>query len=759
MLKAVLVVAMVLLHAATFVHTQQQINDSLMTGQSLAYGQTLVSAKGTFALGFFSNGDNAYLGIWYKDMKPLTIVWVANRQNPIKGVNGSLTLTTNSLELLDRKGISVWSSGTLAINSPQALLLDSGELVLKDTMSGTFQWHSFDNPSGTLLSGMRIGYDIPAGVFTKLTSWSSKSDPSPGSYSLQVDENRLPDLLLYRDSELTYRTGTWNGQGFTGLPALKRTNELDFSMDVVPGIRAYYTVTSLNSSVLWYLYISPEDGCAYRYRSNSSNEWVEYWKWPHDQCDNYAFCGANAVCSNGNCECLKEFVPMSLGDWSQRIYTDGCVRDVAFSCSPGNGFQWLSHVKVPDTFNATKVQSKSLDECKDLCLRNCSCSAYATLGPDCVIWLGDLVDIVQLIDGISDLYTRISHSDPSPRKVLKYAKGFQPDPRRPILSVQDCQNTAIIVSVSVVGALVVISALLGYFYRQSQRKHLSLPHEHEHERGTGSKLVARLEANLSLRDIKVATNDFAEQNIVVSAQSRTIYKGTLPKFGDLAVKRLTMEVGVEELKNEVSMLTRLDHPNIIRMLGSCIQSNEKVICYEYMPRGSLDTVLFDEDERSVAPDWSSRFRIMQGICEGLLYLHEHCKIIHRDIDPSNILLSESFIPKISDFGLATLLVEGQSEGKSENFRGTRGYSAPELFYGKYSVKSDVYSFGVVLLEILTGRKATSFRKEDTDDLPRYGGSTKLDSRNSQSVEGSKNGGCSSRGGRKMHPYRGALRSG
>ncbi|TKW38778.1 hypothetical protein SEVIR_1G137850v4 [Setaria viridis] len=118
------------------------------------------------------------------------------------------------------------------------------------------------------------------------------------------------------------------------------------------------------------------------------------------------------------------------------------------------------------------------------------------------------------------------------------------------------------------------------------------------------------------------------------------------------------------------MLARLDHPNIIRMLGSCIGSNDKVICYEYMSAGSLDTVLFVEHERSGVPDWPSRFRIMQGICEGLLYLHEHCRIVHRDVDPSNILLSEGFIPKLSGFGLATLLDQGESEGKAENFRRT-----------------------------------------------------------------------------------------
>ncbi|KAG2658126.1 hypothetical protein PVAP13_1KG261500 [Panicum virgatum] len=265
-----------------------------------------------------------------------------------------------------------------------------------------------------------------------------------------------------------------------------------------------------------------------------------------------------------------------------------------------------------------------------------------------------------------------------------------------------------------VGVLLAISAMLGFCYHRNRQKHLPLALEQDH--APGPKPTAK---NLDLDAIKLDTNNFANQNCIVSARYRTIFKGTLPDFGDLAVKRLNTEAGLEELKNEMKMLARLDHPNIISMLGSCIGNNENVICYEHMPGGSLDAVLFAEDEKSAVPDWPSRLQIMQGICEGLLYLHEHFRIIHRDIDPSNILLTEGLIPKISNFGLATMLDQGQSEENDEKFRGTR-YSAPELFYGKsYSMKSDVYSFGIVLLEIVTGCNAASFFREDTDDLSTY----------------------------------------
>ncbi|CAN6278393.1 unnamed protein product [Urochloa humidicola] len=701
-----LIVAVLLAAAAAAARAQQLINGSLSIGQSLLVGQTLVSEQGIFVLGFLPpNGDSTYLGIWYNYMKPQTIVWVANRDNPMKGGNGSLTLSTTSLDLLDRRGNKVWSSGTFTTNSPQVFLLDSGNLIINGTMPGTPNplWQSFDQPGDTLLSGMRIGYDTSANHFIQLRSRKSDSDLSTGDCYLSLDPNRLPELLLFNGTDLVYRTGTWNGQGFSGQPYLKQTNQLfAFNVSTVgKSTAAYYSFTSFDRSVQMRLVISP-DGHAYRWYSNPSNEWTSYIKWPLTPCDSYAFCGPNSFCHNADCSCLQEFVPRSQSDWNQRIFTGGCVRNVTLSCSSANAFQQLQQVKLPDTLNATMVGGKSLTDCRKLCLNNCSCSAYALLGEsNCVVWSGNLVDIVKFVEGTNYLYTRVSHSNPS----------------------HTGRNIAIIVSTSVVGVLLAVSALLGFCYHRRQQKHLPLAHEAfgtEHEHASGSELAAPLEKkNLDLDAIRVATNNFAEQYSIVSAQSRTIYKGTLPNFGDFAVKRLNTEAGLEELKNEVKMLARLDHPNIIKMLGSCIGNEENVICYEYMPSGSLDAVLFAEDEKSVVPDWPARLGIMQGICEGLLYLHEQFIIIHRDIDPSNILLSEGLIPKISDFGRATLHDQGQSEGNDENFRGTR-YSAPELFYAKsYSVKSDVYSFGIVLLELVTGCKAAPFRREDTDDLPTY----------------------------------------
>jgi len=249
---------------------------SLAIVQSLQVGQTLVSAQVIFVLCFFTIGANTYLEIWYNYIKPQTIVWVANRDKPIKGGNVSLTLSQSSLDLVDTRRGSLWSSGTLNTNSPQAFLLEAGNLIINDTtMSrstpGQVLWRSFDHPCDTFLSGMRIGYDTSAANngLLQLRSWKSESDPSPGDYTISMDPRRMPELLLFNGTNLTYRTGPWNGQGFNGQPYLKPTNDVVFNMDVREG-SAYYSFTALNTSVQWRLVLMP-DGIAYRWRSNSNN--------------------------------------------------------------------------------------------------------------------------------------------------------------------------------------------------------------------------------------------------------------------------------------------------------------------------------------------------------------------------------------------------------------------------------------------------------------------------------------------------------
>ncbi|KAF8093023.1 hypothetical protein N665_0393s0023 [Sinapis alba] len=208
-----------------------------------------------------------------------------------------------------------------------------------------------------------------------------------------------------------------------------------------------------------------------------------------------------------------------------------------------------------------------------------------------------------------------------------------------------------------------------------------------------------------------ATADFSPENKLGQGGFGTVYKGTLLNGKEIAVKRLTRgsEGGIE-FKNEVSLLTRLQHKNLVKLLGFCNEGDEEILVYEYVPNSSLDRFIFDEEKRQLLT-WEVRFKIIEGIARGLVYLHEdsQMKIIHRDLKASNILLDEEMNPKVADFGTARLFDTDETRAETKRIAGTRGYMAPEyLNHGQISAKCDVYSFGVVLLEMISGRKNNSF---------------------------------------------------
>ncbi|MBA0756235.1 hypothetical protein Gogos_021839 [Gossypium gossypioides] len=217
---------------------------------------------------------------------------------------------------------------------------------------------------------------------------------------------------------------------------------------------------------------------------------------------------------------------------------------------------------------------------------------------------------------------------------------------------------------------------------------------------------------LDLATIRVATDDFSDSNKLGQGGFGTVYKGVLPNGKEVAIKRLSRKSwqGLEELKNEVILIAKLQHRNLVRLLGCGIEGDEKLLIYELMPNKGLDFFIFDPEKRSQI-DWKTWFDIITGISRGLLYLHEdsRLKIIHRDLKPSNVLLDQDMVAKISDFGMARIFCENQNAANTKRVVGTYGYMAPEYaMEGLFSVKSDVFSFGVIVLEILSGKKNSGF---------------------------------------------------
>ncbi|XP_045800517.1 cysteine-rich receptor-like protein kinase 10 isoform X2 [Trifolium pratense] len=217
---------------------------------------------------------------------------------------------------------------------------------------------------------------------------------------------------------------------------------------------------------------------------------------------------------------------------------------------------------------------------------------------------------------------------------------------------------------------------------------------------------------IPLTVIEQITDNFSELSKLGEGGFGPVYKGTLPDGTEVAVKRLseTSGQGSEEFKNEVIFIAKLQHRNLVRLLGCCIDGNEKILVYEYMPNSSLDSHLFDKEKHKQL-DWKLRLSMINGIAKGLLYLHEDSplRIIHRDLKASNVLLDDEMNPKISDFGLARTFEKDQCQTKTKRVIGTYGYMAPEYaMAGFFSVKSDVFSFGVLLLEIIYGKRNGEF---------------------------------------------------
>ncbi|XP_021293790.1 cysteine-rich receptor-like protein kinase 10 isoform X2 [Herrania umbratica] len=241
----------------------------------------------------------------------------------------------------------------------------------------------------------------------------------------------------------------------------------------------------------------------------------------------------------------------------------------------------------------------------------------------------------------------------------------------------------------------------------------SILDEHSSENFNGENVSRSQEfPSIQLNILHVATNSFCDENKLGEGGFGPVYKGTLADGKAIAVKRLsrTSGQGLLEFKNEVMLIAKLQHRNLVRLLGCCLEKNEKLLVYEFMPNRSLDVFLFDSS-MAMELSWQKRFNIIKGVARGILYLHEdsRLRIIHRDLKASNVLLDHEMNPKISDFGMARIFGGDQNQANTNRVVGTYGYMAPEYaMEGLFSIKSDVFSFGVLLLEIISGKRNNGF---------------------------------------------------
>ncbi|KAL5704526.1 hypothetical protein ACHQM5_022940 [Ranunculus cassubicifolius] len=213
------------------------------------------------------------------------------------------------------------------------------------------------------------------------------------------------------------------------------------------------------------------------------------------------------------------------------------------------------------------------------------------------------------------------------------------------------------------------------------------------------------------QELATATSNFSSENLIGSGGSSHVYRGCLPDGKELAVKILKpSDDDIDDFVLEIEIITTLNHKNIVSLVGFCFEDSNLLLVYDFLSRGSLEENLYGTKKDKASFGWEERYKVALGVAEALAHLHSGSaqSVIHRDVKSSNILLSDDFVPQLSDFGLAKWASTSSTHIICADVAGTFGYLAPEYFmYGKLNDKVDVYAFGVVLLELISGRKPIS----------------------------------------------------
>lgn len=670
------------------------------------------SPSGDFAFGFRPIEDHRFLlAIWFDKVDEKTVVWFPNGDIQIpKGSKVELT-TDGQLILNDPQGKMLWSAGQQVSGATYAAMLDSGNFILASRSSADNLWESFKNPTDTILPTQKL--EVNSIVSSRLT----KTSYLKGRFRLRLLEDGNLVLNIAASPSLTevqydayYWTNTannnrmnagyevvFNQSGYLYVKVRNGTEVFLTSQNTPPASDVYYRAT-LDFDGVFTQYSHPR-------RKNVEQRWSTVWSAPDDICKiggvlGSGACGYNSYCLltsdlRPQCECPPKFVftdPNNRYGGCRPDFVQGCQLDEWKTKTDSFELETLEDIDWP-TSDYEMLESYSEEQCRTSCLNDCLCDVAIVRVGNC--WKKKL----PLSNG------RFSNSM-NGKALIKVRRDNSPglDPYSPSSAGEKKdRSTFILVGSLLLGSsvffnfmLLAVIIMVVFFFkdRKNMRKNNQDP----------SVLRSNLRS-FTYQELKEATDGFKE--VLGRGAFGIVYKGVVEEMGSrnyVAVKKLDklVEEGEKEFKTEVSVIGQTHHKNLVRLLGYSEEGQNRILVYEFMNNSNLGKHLFGISK----PNWNQRVQIAFGIARGLMYLHEECssQIIHCDVKPQNILLDDSFTAKISDFGLAKLLMHDQTRTRT-GVRGTRGYVAPDWFRNTpITVKVDVYSFGVVLLELISCRK-------------------------------------------------------
>ncbi|KAF7153587.1 hypothetical protein RHSIM_Rhsim01G0187900 [Rhododendron simsii] len=662
------------------VSTVAQTHGTVDVGASITAGDNSttpwLSASQDFAFGFKQLQDSNLflLSIWYYKIPDQTIVWYANEGVPVSAGSKVGITAGKGLVLSDPQGRELWSSTPIRNQVAYGSMSNTGSFVLVGGGSDNI-WESFNYPTDTLLPTQIME---SGGV---LFSRQSEKSFSRGRFQLRLLEDgnlvlNTRDLGTNFAYDAYYWSNTYDGVNVTNrgyrvifnetgyIFVLTRSNQrVVLGPTTVPPSGDYYYRATLDFDGVFTLYYHPKT------ENGNPKTWTTLWSEPDNICvdivasEGRGACGFNSICTiddykRPNCSCPEGFSLLDPNDKygdCKPSFTPSCEEDDHKSF---NGDLYDLSVLIDTDWPLSdyeQLKPFSEEMCRNSCLQDCFCGVAILRGDSC--WKKKL----PLSNGRKD---RVVNG----KAFMKFRKGDLPpsttDPRSPLL------GSSLFVNVTLLGAFCLGFSLI------YQKKILNSHH------GFGA-----VETNLrcfSYEELAEATDGFQEE---LGRGAFGIVYGGAVRMGNsrtsVAVKKLdrvVQEKGREkEFKTEVLVIGKTHHKNLVRLVGFCDQGEHRMLVYEFMSNGTLASFLF----RETKPSWNQRSEIALGIARGLLYLHEDCstQIIHCNIKPQNIVLDEYYSARISDFGLAKLLMINQSQ-KTTGIRGTKGYVAPEWFRNK-----------------------------------------------------------------------------